>query len=203
MADVNDQSKTGAKTPAVRAQARTLGRGHQRAGLIPAAAQRRRAARPRARRNHRRTGLIVATTAAVQLAGCATYQHAVVDDLSPRDRVRLEVDDSELPALVAFAEGPRGRLAGRFVGMAGDSATFQLQNATGYRTVTLAPASVVFLERRKPELARSLLLSGAIVGGVGVLAYLGFEGGGQGGDPDTGGPEALTPLFFISFPFGR
>lgn len=146
---------------------------------------------------------VLAACAAVHGAGCATYQQAAVDDLSPRDRVRLEVDDRELPALVAFAEGPRGRLAGRFVGMAGDSATFQLENAVGYRTVTLAPASVVFLERRKPELVRSLLLSGAIVGGVGVLAYLGFEGGGQGGDPDTDGSEALAPLFFISLPVGR
>jgi len=146
---------------------------------------------------------VLAAWAAVHGAGCATYQHAAVDDLSPRDRVRLEVDDRELPALVAFAEGPRGRLAGRFVGMAGDSATFQLQNAAGYRTVTLAPASVVFLERRKPELARSLLLSGAIVGGVGVLAYLGFEGGGQGGDPEPDGSEAFAPLFFVVLPVGR
>lgn len=146
---------------------------------------------------------VLAACAAVHGAGCAAYHHAAIDDLSPRDRVRIEVDDRELPALIAFAEGPRGRLAGRFVGMAGDSATFQLQNAAGYRTVTLAPASVVFLERREPELARSLLLSGAIVGGVGVLAYLGFEGGGQGGDPDTDGSEAFAPLFFISLPVGR
>lgn len=146
---------------------------------------------------------VLAACAVVHGAGCAAYQQAAIADLSPRDRVRIEVDDRELPALVAFAEGPRGRLAGRFVGMAGDSATFRLQNAAGYRTVTLAPASVVFLERREPELARSLILSGAIVGGVGVLAYLGFEGGGQGGDPEPPGSEAFAPLFFISLPVGR
>lgn len=173
-------------------------------GTPPAARRPARCARSRSAGSAWRAGaLALAACAAVQGGGCAAYHQASIDDLSPRERVRIEVEDRELPALVAFAEGPRGRLRGRFVGMAGDSATFQLENAGGYRTVTLARGSVVFLERREPELTRSLLLSGAIVGGVGALAYLGFEGGGQGGEGDRDGSEAFVPVFLISFPIGR
>ena len=149
----------------------------------------------------RTTVAILAATAAVQAAGCGAYHQAAIDDLSVRERVRLEVEDRELPALIAFAEGPMGRMRGRFLGAAGDSATFELENAGSYRTVTLPRGSVVFLERREPNLTRSLLLSGVVVGGIGALAYLGFEGEESGDDslpPDT---EALTPLFvFTAWP---
>lgn len=144
---------------------------------------------------------IVALVAVLSSAGCATYRPAVVEELAPDQRVRVRVEPEVLADLVAFAEGAQGQLGGRFTELRGDSAAFRFETPSSYRQVVLHRSAILGLERRETNPARSIAFSAAVVGGVGVLAWLGFEGRESGDDslpPDT---EALTPFFvFTAWP---
>ena len=73
-----------------------------------------------------------------------------------------------------------------------------------FSQVTLPLASILELERREAAAGRSMLLSAALVGGVAVLAYIGFEGGGSeipGGDED--GTDQFAPGLRVVIPIGR
>lgn len=134
-------------------------------------------------------------------AGCATYRPAVVEELAPEQRVRVRVEPEVLADLVAFAEGAQGQLGGRFAELRGDSVEFRFETPSSYRQVVLHRSAILGLERRETSPARSIAFSAAVVGGIGVLAYLGFEGQESGDDslpPDT---EALVPLLvFTAWP---
>ena len=141
---------------------------------------------------------LVATLAA---AGCATYRPAVVEDLSPSQRVRVRVEPETLADLVAFAEGAQGQLGGRFIAVRGDSVAFRFETPSSYRQVVLHQSAILGLEQRESSPARSIAFSAAVVGGVGILAYLGFEGRESGDDSLPPDSEALVPLFvFTAWP---
>ena len=137
-------------------------------------------------------------------AGCATYRPVTVDDLSPQQRVRIQVQPDVLADLVAFAEGAEGRLGGRFMETRGDSVAFRFETPSSYREVVMPRATIRGLERRESSPTRSVALSAAVVGGIGALAWLGFEGrDGPGADQPGDEPDALVPLLFFVVPVGR
>jgi len=136
-------------------------------------------------------------------SGCASYHAATVEDLAPNHRVRMTVDPQTLVELVAFVQGQQGQLGGQFLGARGDSAVFRFETPTSYRRVVLHRDAIIELERRESSPVRTVIFSAGVVGGIGLLAYLGFEGRQEGGDPEPPGPEALVPAFIISVPFGR
>lgn len=141
---------------------------------------------------------------AMACAGCATYRSATVDDLSPQQRVRIQVEPEVLADLVAFADGPEGSIGGRFVGLRGDSAAFRFETPSSYREVAIPRTAIRGVERRESSPARNVALSVAVVGGIGVLAWLGFEGrDGQGDEVPGDEPDALTPLLLLVVPTGR
>lgn len=142
-----------------------------------------------------------AFVAALAVAGCATYRPAAVEELAPSQRVRVRVEPETLADLVAFAEGAQGQLGGRFVALRGDSVAFRFETPSSYRQVVLPRSAILGLERRESSPARSIAFSAAVVGGIGILAYLGFEGGESGDDSLPPDSEALVPLFvFTAWP---
>ena len=144
---------------------------------------------------------VVALVATLAAAGCATYRPAVVEDLSPSQRVRVRVEPDILADLVAFAEGAQGQLGGRFIAVQGDSVAFRFETPSSYRQVVLHQSAILGLEQRESSPARSIAFSAAVVGGVGILAYLGFEGRESGDDSLPPDSEALVPLFvFTAWP---
>lgn len=152
----------------------------------------------------RRAGTAFAAgLAAAGAVGCATYHPATVEDLAPNHRVRMTVEPQTLADLVAFAQGARGQLGGQFLGSKGDSAVFRFETPASYRRVVLHQDAILELERRESSPVRTVILSAGVVGGIGLLAYLGFEGREDGGDPEPPGPEALVPAVIFSVPIGR
>ena len=144
---------------------------------------------------------VVAFVATLAATGCATYRPAVVEDLSPSQRVRVRVEPETLADLVAFAEGAQGQLGGRFIAVRGDSVAFRFETPSSYRQVVLHQSAILGLEQRESSPARSIAFSAAVVGGVGILAYLGFEGRESGDDSLPPDSEALVPLFvFTAWP---
>jgi len=136
-------------------------------------------------------------------AGCATYRPVTVDDLSPQQRVRIQVEPDVLADLVAFAEGAEGHLGGRFMEVRGDSVAFRFETPSSYREVVLPRSAVLSVAGRESSPIRSVALSAAIVGGVGVAAWLGFEGRASGDDGDDADTDALVPVFLFTIPAGR
>lgn len=137
-------------------------------------------------------------------AGCATYRPVTVEDLSPQQRVRIQVEPDVLADLVAFAEGAEGHLGGRFVEARGDSVAFRFETPSSYREVVMPRSAIRGLERRESSPTRSVALSAAVVSGIGALAWLGFEGrdGSDDGRPGDE-PDAMVPLVFFVVPVGR
>lgn len=136
--------------------------------------------------------------------GCATYHQAAIGELPPQQRVRLRLAPEELSRNIAFASGNQGLINGRFVGFAGDSATFLLTSPTAHAQVRVPLESILALERKDASHGRSLLLSAALVGGVATLAYLGFEGSENSGpNPNDDLTDALVPGIRIVIPIGR
>lgn len=134
--------------------------------------------------------------------GCATYHETRIQDLPPQQRVRLRLAPEELARNVAFVSGQEGLVNARFVGLAGDSATFLLTTPTSHRQVDLALGSILFLERKEASHGRSILLSAGLVGVVATLAYLGFEGDtNTGPNPDEDLTDQFTPGLSFSIPF--
>ena len=140
---------------------------------------------------------------ALACAGCATYRPVTMNDLSPQQRVRVQVEPEVLADLVAFAEGAEGHLSGRFVEMRGDSVAFRFETPSSYREVAMPRSAVLSIAGRASSPTRSVALSAAIVGGVGLAAWLGFEGRSSGDAGDDAETDALVPVLLFAIPAGR
>ncbi len=104
---------------------------------------------------------------------------------------------------IQYAFGGDGFVGGRFIEVRGDSVTLLLTTPTAFSQVAVHRESILSLERRDASNGRSLLLSAAIVGGVAALAYLGFDGGSEGGPPaDDDVGDALRPGLLFQIPVG-
>ncbi len=137
-------------------------------------------------------------------AGCATYREVPIGDLPAEQRVRLVLSPEETGRHILYASGNQGYLNGRFVELRGDSAIFLLTTPTAHSQVAIPRSAIVQLERRDVSGGRSMLLSAALVGGVAVLAWLGFEGEqNTGPNPDDDLTDQLVPGLRVVVPLGR
>ncbi len=136
--------------------------------------------------------------------GCATYRPANIRELPSQQRVRMVLAPEELGRNIQFASGNQGYVSGRFVEVRGDSAVFVLTSATAHSQVSLPLESILEVERREANNGRSFLMSAGLVGGVAVLAYLGFEGDeNTAPDPDDDLTDQLVPGIRIVIPLRR
>ncbi len=152
----------------------------------------------------RRNALFVALFCVFAFGGCASYRPAAISELAPREQVRMRLAPQELGELVAFADA-NGLVSGRFVQLEGDTAHLLLTAPGSQRRALLHRASILEIERREGNPGKSLLFSAAVVGGIGVAAWLGFEEGRQapGGPGDEDGDEAFAPVLRLRIPIGR
>lgn len=148
----------------------------------------------------------VLALAALTAAGCYTYVPADVSDIQPSQTVRLSVDDAELTRLRAYADGRAGTVSGEFVSAGPDAVSMVVRTPLAFQQVEIPRSSIVQAAVRRADPVRNLIVSGALVGAIGLAAYLGFEGrGGEQGGPGPQPDEALIPLFSfgLPLPFGR
>lgn len=144
--------------------------------------------------------------ALVFTAGCYSYVPTEVAQVSPSQKVRITLEQQEASRLLAFLDARSSTVTGEFLGATGDSVRLVLRTPLAFQEVSIPRASVADLSVREADRTKNLLVSAALVGAVGVAAYLGFEG--RGGEPGGPGPqpdESLVPLFSfgLPLPFGR
>ena len=135
-------------------------------------------------------------------AGCASYQPADISSLQPQEKVRLELEQNELARLIAFADPATRSVNGRFVNEIGDSVAIILQTPLSYMQVSVPRSSIVETRRRVVDNRKTFAFSALMVGGVAVLAAVGFSGGGS--DPageDPGVDQTRIPLLGFRLPF--
>lgn len=140
------------------------------------------------------------------ISGCYAYVPTDVTEIQPSQVIRVQLTDAELTRLRAFADGRGGTVSGEFVSAGRDSVSLVVRTPLAYQQVAVPRSSIIEASVRRADPKRNLLVSAALVGAVGVAAYLGFEG--RGGDKPGPGPqpdESLVPLFTfgLPLPFGR
>jgi hypothetical protein len=135
-------------------------------------------------------------------SGCTSYQPAEISSLQPREQVRLELDQTELARLLAFADPVRRTVSGRFINRMGDSVTIVVETPSAFMQVSVPRSSILQTNRRVIDNRKSFLVSVLVVGVAAAMALIGFEGGGEDsfGD-DTGIDETLIPLLGFRIPF--
>lgn len=156
----------------------------------------------------RMTNLRAAAVAlgAALLSGCYTYVATPVADIQPQQHIRVELSDVELTRLRAFADGREGTVSGSFVSAGADSMAMVVRTPVAYQEVRIPRTSILQTSVRRADPKKNLLVSGALVGAIGLAAYLGFEGrGAENGGPGQEPDESLIPLFTfgLPLPFGR
>ena len=136
------------------------------------------------------------------LAGWASYQPTELSTLQPTDQGRLELDQTELARLLAFANTSTNSVSGRFVNQMGDSVTLVVETPSTFMQVSVPRSSIVQTSRREIDNRKSFFFSALVVGGAAALAVMGFEGGGRDsiGD-DDGVDETWIPLLGFRIPF--
>ena len=148
----------------------------------------------------RRFGTVAAL--ALLLGGCVSYAQTNIASLSPQDRVRVQVADSELPRLLHYVNTDSRQVSGTFVEASGDSVTVVLRSPGSFAEVSIPRSGIVLVERGKPDVKRNLLGSALIVGGIAAIAVLGFEGDSKEGiDLGSGTDEMRPPVVRLRFPF--
>ena len=81
-------------------------------------------------------------------AGCASYQPIELSTLQPTDQVRLELDQTQLARLLAFANTSNNSVSGRFVNQTGDSVTIVVETPSTFMQVSVPRRSIVQTSRR-------------------------------------------------------
>jgi len=153
-------------------------------------------------RRRGRLALLSALAASFVLGGCFSYRPAEVSQVEPSSRIRVSLADQEFPRLRAYLDARQGTVSGEFVGYESDSLTMVVETPISFQEISIARSSVLQVEQREVNQLRSVLISAGIIGGVGLLAYLGFDG--RGGELARPGPQpedSWLPLFSVGLPF--
>lgn len=135
-------------------------------------------------------------------AGCASYQPAEISSLRPQEKIRLELEQTELARLIAFVDPATRSVSGRFVNEIGDSVAIIVETPLSYMQVSVPRSSIVQTRRRVVDNRKTFMFSALMVGGVAALAVVGFEGAGS--DPageDPGVDQTKIPLLGFRIPF--
>lgn len=134
-------------------------------------------------------------------SGCVSYAQTSVAELAPTDRVRIELDDSELPRLLEYVDDRSRSVSGNFVREAGDSVVVVVRAPGAFAQVAIPAAAIVSVERGEVSAAKNIVGSLVIVGGVAVVAVAGFDGGGRDGpDPGDGTEEFRAGSLLFRLP---
>ena len=145
-------------------------------------------------------GVLVALGAAL-LSGCYSYVPTELAAIRPQQNVRVELSDEELVRLRAFADGRAGTVSGDFLGASGDSVSMVVRTPLSYQQVSIPRTSIIQASVRTVDTKKNLIVSAALVGAVGIAAYLGFEGrGGEAGGPGPQPEESVVPFFSFGLP---
>jgi len=139
-------------------------------------------------------------------AGCATYQPVELARVKPQENVRLELDAAELGRLIAYSDPGTASVHGRVVAVTSDSVAIVLRTPLSYAQVSVSRSSILGVGLKTVDNRQTFAFSALLVGGVAVLAYLGFDGGGSSVPGEGDGPDEFRPLGFrlpFSLSFGR
>lgn len=138
--------------------------------------------------------------------GCYSYAPVELSEIQPEQTVRMGLSDAELVRLRAFSDPREGTVSGSFVSAGRDSISLVVRTPLAYQQVSIPRSSILESHVRRADPTRNLIVSGALVGAIGLAAYLGFEGrGGEKAGPGPQPDETLVPLFTfgLPLPFGR
>ncbi|MCE2455394.1 MAG: hypothetical protein J4G12_06170 [Gemmatimonadetes bacterium] len=144
--------------------------------------------------------LIALAIPIVIAGGCVSYAQTSVAELEPTDKVRIEIDDSEVARLLAFVDDRSQSVSGDFVHASEDSISVVVRTPASYSKVSIPLSAIVLLERGRTNVAANVIGSAALLGGLTAIAVAGFDGGGQ--DPtDLGGTDEFRGrVVLISLP---
>jgi len=146
--------------------------------------------------------LLLALSASFVMGGCFSYRPTDVSQVEPSSRIRVSLADQEFPRLRAYLDARRGTVSGEFVGYQSDSLTMVVETPISFQEISIARSSVLQVEKREVSRGRSALITAGIIGGIGLLAYLGFDG--RGSELVRPGPQpedSWLPLFSVGVPF--
>lgn len=136
-------------------------------------------------------------------SACMSYVPAELNEVRPAQKVRLTVDEAQLGRLAAFANGVTRSVDGEFLGFEGQASRVIVRTPTAFQEVLIPNSSILGTQIRRPDNKKNFLISAVSVGGIGLLAWKGFTGGGNRGP--TVGPvadEAVVPLYGVTLPGG-
>ena len=141
------------------------------------------------------------------LGGCMSYAQTSISELEPEQKVRVVLDDAEVPRLLEYVDDRTRSVSGTFLREEDDSVVVVLSSPGSYAEVSIPKTGILTAERGKVSATKNIIGSAAIVGAIAAAAVMGFDGGG-GENPDVGGgTDEFRPLLLISIPltlfFGR
>jgi hypothetical protein len=144
--------------------------------------------------------------AAVLLSGCFSYQPTRPESVAPPEAVRVHVSPEIAAGFVEVLGSASPVLSGRLVEVTPESISLLVPvvqaSAAGLRSEPISQQLVIRREdllgfqRRELDRTRTAITVGAALAAAGFLAYQalsGPTGGGTGGPPVGGGPEARLP----------
>jgi len=138
-------------------------------------------------------------------AACVSYTPTDVSQMSPQDKVRLELDAEQLNELVTFVDPATRSITGRLVDVSADSVAIVLQTPAAFTQVSIPRRSILGSQIGVANVKKNFIVSAVIVGAVAALAVKGFKGRDSSPIGDGGGiDETRVPSvgFRIPFSFG-
>lgn len=111
--------------------------------------------------------------------GCVSYAQTAIGELEPNDRVRVEIEDTEVARLLQFVDDRSQTVSGSFVWASADSVAVVVRTPAAYSQVTIPRGAILALERGQTSATKNIIGSAVILGGIATAAVLGFEGGGE------------------------
>lgn len=133
---------------------------------------------------------------------CVSYTATDVSQVSPQDKVRLELDAEQVNELITFVDPATRSVTGRVVNLSADSISIALRTPAAFTQVSIPRRSIVATHVGLADTKKNLLVSAVIVGAVAFLAVKGFEGNDHLPTGDGGGiDETRVSLFGFRIPF--
>lgn len=145
---------------------------------------------------------IALAAGALLLSGCYRYVPVEMSEVRPEQTVRVRVADEAFPRVRNFVDAREGTVSGQLLELGADSVELRLETPVAFQPVTLSRSHLLETSVREVDKGKSFMISAALVGAVGYLAYLGFEGRGDGrAVPGPQPDEQRIPLFELALPF--
>jgi hypothetical protein len=139
---------------------------------------------------------------------CVSYVATDVSQVSPQDKVRLELDAEQVNELITFVDPANRSITGRVVNVDTDSLAIVLRTPAAFTQVSIHRRSILGAHVGVADTKKNFIGSLVIVGAVAAIAVKGFQGNGNSRVGDGGGIDETRVPFFgfripFSFGFGR